>query len=152
MYVQQEVEKKTEISDDGKVKNTLTIKYKNPQPWSDCNLEAGELCLNGELRDWIRIYVPKGSTLISSEGSELDVIEGEDLGKTVFEGFFTLRPESARKLEFVYEIPQKIQKGQGYKLLIQKQGGILGPKYSVSVNEQREEFELKTDEELEFKI
>jgi len=152
MYVQQEVEKKTEISENGTVKNTLTIKYKNSQPWSDCNLEAGELCLNGELRDWIRIYVPKGSKLLRSEGSELDIVEGEDLGKTVFEGFFTLRPESARKLEFVYELPQKVQKGQEYKLLIQKQGGILGPKYTIMVDGQKKEFELKTDEELEFKL
>ena len=152
MYVQQEVEKKTEISQDGTVKNTLIIKYKNPQPWSDCNLEAGELCLNGELRDWVRIYVPKGSKLISSEGSELDIVVGEDLEKTVFEGFFTLRPESSRKLQFVYELPQKASKGQEYKLLIQKQGGLIGPKYSVFLNDQKKEFELKTDEELDFKI
>ena len=59
---------------DGSIVNTLTISYKNPSPASNCNLEAGQLCLNGILRNWVRIYVPTGSTLLEFTGSEKDAV------------------------------------------------------------------------------
>ena len=78
---------------DGTVTKTVTVNYKNPYPPSDCNLARGNLCLNAVLRDWFRIYVPKGSQLISDSGSEVKMTSYEDLGKTVFEGFLTVRPK-----------------------------------------------------------
>lgn len=62
-------------------KHQLSINFKNPYPHSDCNLERGGLCLNATLRNWIRIYVPKGSKLEKFEGSLKKVQIYEDLGK-----------------------------------------------------------------------
>ncbi|MFZ5366457.1 MAG: DUF4012 domain-containing protein [Patescibacteria group bacterium] len=152
-FISQEVEQKIEIKD-GKVVKTVTVEYKNPSPPSNCNLEAGQLCLNAPYRDWFRFYVPKGARLLESSGSEVEVKTYEELGKTVFEGFFgdkyPLRPQGSAKLVFKYELPNPVKKE--YKLLIQKQPGTDEPEYSIILGNQKQEFELKTDRELKFKI
>ena len=139
LYVEQEVELKVDEGRDGTT-NTLTIKYKNPQKHDGW--------LNGPLRDWFRVYVPKGSKLVDSSGSEVPVSTTEDLGKTVFDGFFTLRAEGVIELKLVYKTPVKLSKG--YKIKIQKQPGTNQPLYTVKVGKNKEEFFLKTDKELKF--
>ena len=69
MFVQHFVTQDIEVASDGTVLKTITIDYKNPSPYSDCNLESGGLCLNGLLRNWLRVYVPKGSTLVEFTGA-----------------------------------------------------------------------------------
>jgi hypothetical protein len=154
MFIRQSVEQKIEIGKNGEVVKTVTVEYKNPSPPSNCNLEAGQLCLNAPYRDWFRLYVPKGARLLESSGSEAEIKTYEELSKTVFEGFFgdkyPLRPQGSAKLTFKYELPFSV-KGE-YKLLIQKQPGTDGYMYSVTLGNQKEEFELKTDKELKFKI
>lgn len=154
MFIKVNVDQKIEIGSDGEVTKTVTIDYRNPEPASDCNLESGELCLNGLYRDWIRLYVPKGSQLVESTGSETEVETYEDLEKTVFEAFYgnqsPLRPEGKAQVVFKYKLPFKAEKGEGYQLLIQKQPGTYGYEYTVSLDSQQESFELATDKELRF--
>lgn len=150
MFTDHEVEQQIEVSDDGSITKTVTIKYQNPFPSSNCDLEAGELCLNGMLRDFVRVYVPKGSELIEALGSENEVETKEDLGKTVFEAFFTLQPESQAKLIFKYKLPFKAS--DDYKLLIQKQPGKRNPKYTIMTSSEKQEFELLTDKELSLSL
>ena len=146
MYVSQEVEQEITLQDNKLIKN-ITVAYKNPQKADNCNLEAGLLCLNGVLRNWVRFYVPKGSQLIESLGLVEDsVLVSEDLDKTVIEGFFTLDPLSQAKIQLTIEVPY--QPTDDYKLLIQKQPGSKLPEYTVILNNHREEFELSTDKEL----
>jgi hypothetical protein len=153
MYVKEEVEQKIEIASDGSVTKTITIDYKNPQPPSDCNLEHGQLCLNGLLRNWVRVYVPKGSSLIEAKGSEIKMTSGEDLGKTVFEGFITVRPLGSSQLQVKYQLPNKIDTKKAYSLLIQKQPGTEGHENSVFVNGKKvEQFKLTSDKEMKFKF
>jgi len=152
-FIKQEVKQEIEVKN-GKVIKTVTVDYRNPSPPSNCNLEAGQLCLNAPYRNWFRIYVPVGAKLLEFSGSETEIKVYEELGKTVFEGFFgdkyPLRPQGSAKIIFKYELP--ISAKEEYKLLIQKQPGIDEPRYTVVVNGHKEEFELKTDKELKFKI
>lgn len=154
MYIKENVTQEIAIDGDGGITKTVTIDYRNPQPASDCNLERGELCLNGLYRDWVRLYVPKGSQLIEASGSEIEVKTYEDLGKTVFEAFYgdkaPLRPEGKAQLIFKYKLPFKAEKEKGYQLLIQKQPGTSGYEYTVKLNGQEQTFLLKTDRELRF--
>ena len=154
MFIRVNVDQKVEVNSSGEAIKTVTIDYRNPEPASDCNLERGELCLNALYRDWVRLYVPKGSELIEASGSETEVETYEDLGKTVFEAFYgdksPLRPEGKAQLTFKYKLPFKVEGDKGYKLLIQKQPGTYGYEYSVSVDGKQETFELKTDRELRF--
>ena len=151
MYVKETVEQDIKIDGDGSVVKTLTIKYKNPYPPSDCNLERGGLCLNAILRDWIRVYVPRGSQLIKSQGSEVKVTTYDDLGKTVIDGFLTVRPLGAATYTVSYKLPFKVASST-MPLLIQKQAGTAGNDYSIKVNgREAYKFPLLTDKEVTIK-
>ncbi len=143
LYVQQTVTQEINIQKD-EVKKKITIEYENPQPFG--------IWLNGINRDYVRFYVPRGAKLISGKGSEdgFRTIE-DDLGKTVFEGFITVRPQNKRKVELEYTIPYNPQ-GE-YGLLIQKQPGAKDFRYKIKLNgRQMEDFKLDEDKEFKFKV
>jgi len=153
MYVSEAVDQNYEIKNGGEIVKTVTIRYKNPFPPSDCNLERGGLCLNAPLRNWLRIYVPKGSTIIDSQGSEVKISSYEELGKTVFEGFLTVRPEGTATFTISYKLPFKPSNGSTLPLLIQKQGGTDKNEYKIKVNgKEVQKFNLISDKETRLKI
>jgi hypothetical protein len=105
--------------------------------------------LNATLRNWLRIYVPAGSKLISFQGSETKVKTYESLNKTVFEGFLRVNPLGKSEVVVEYDLPYKITSEKDYKLLIQKQPGTDGHLYKILINgKKKEEFKLKTDKEI----
>ncbi|OGD63303.1 hypothetical protein A2160_02290 [Candidatus Beckwithbacteria bacterium RBG_13_42_9] len=150
LYVTQDVEQEIDVATDGTVTKKVTLIYTHPEAADNCNLETGGLCSSGILRDWFRVYVPKGAKLKEALGSEVKVEAKEDLGKTEFEGFFTLRPQSKTKVILTYELPNKLAAGQPYKLLIQKQPGTKENKYKITFGSQVKEFNLDQDKELTF--
>lgn len=154
MYIQHQVEQKIEVGDDESIIKTLTLNYKNPQPSDNCSLERKEgLCLSAILRNWVRIYVPKGSELLDNKGSEAKMGTGEDLGKTVFDGFLTVKPLGSSQLVVKYKLPFKAKKDQDLPMLIQKQPGTEGHEYTIMVGgKQVESFPLKTDREVKLRI
>jgi hypothetical protein len=138
LYSTESVDQNVKIAGDGTVTKIVTITYTNP--------EAQDGWLNSVLPNWVRVYVPEGSTLIASNGLEAKQNPYEDLGKTVFAGYFQLRPEGVAKVTFEYKLPFKV-KGQ-YKLLIQKQPGANSYSYTMNVNGNQQEFNLVTDKEI----
>lgn len=91
-------------------------------------------------RDYVRIFVPEGSELISSQGAmakDLNQSGGQvlpgtvdvmkDLGKTVFGAFWSIEPGQTRTLSFTYRLPERVRgslMSRGvYSLLLQKQPG-----------------------------
>src|SRR5258706_1948981 len=144
MFLSEAVDQNYEVKGDGSIIKTVKIVYKNPFAPSDCNLERGGLCLNAVQRDWLRVYVPKGSKLVSSQGSEVKVISYDELGKTVFEGFLTIRPLGSATYTLSYELPFKVN--GSLPLLIQKQPGTDNNQYAISVKgTQVLDFPLLTD-------
>ncbi len=117
----------------GGTTNTLTLVYQNPQSYfvdPKTNLK-----LNGVFRDWLRVYLPKGSKLVSADGFETGQNVSDDLGKTVIEGFFTLTPKNNRTITLKYSTPVK---SSPYHLLLQKQGGSKNFSYRLTVNNQKQ--------------
>ena len=145
MFITRSVEQEIETEGD-KITKTVSISYNNPHKGSNCNLEAGQLCLNGTYRDWVRVYVPLGSKLINVIGSEDEAETGEELGKTYFSAFFTMRPESQSKLVFKYELPNL--NTDAYQLMIQKQPGLSTVKHHIIYNGLEQEIDLSTDTTL----
>lgn len=140
LYVDQIVTQEINIKND-MVSKKITIEYKNPQGFNTW--------LNGINRDYVRFYVPKGSKLVSSKGSDEAVTTIEDLGKTVFEAFIQVRPQNSRKLEIEYTVPYR-PSGQ-YKLLIQKQPGAKDFQYKIKLNGfTKADFKLEQDREFNF--
>lgn len=143
LYVQQKVTQEINIQKDGSIKKKITIEYENNQPFG--------VWLNGINRDYVRFYVPKGSKLISSKGSEDTVNTIEDLGKTVFEAFVQVRPQNLRKLEMEFTEPYQ-PKGE-YKIMIQKQPGAKDFRYIIKINgSTKADFKLDSDKEFKFNI
>ena len=161
LFIEQETEQDYQVESDGTIVKTLAVKFKNPFPASNCDLESGGLCLNAHLyRNWIRIYVPKGSVLLEGKGSvsardektPTEFKTEEDLGKTVFEGFITLRPLGSAQLSVKYKLPFK-KADQMLKLFIQKQPGIVGPGYQITTNgKNKQQFNLTTDKAVSVKL
>jgi hypothetical protein len=144
-WVTYSADQKIDIAGDGTVTKTLTIKYNNPQAYFED--PKTKLRLNGMFRDWLRVYVPRGSKLIKAEGFETGQVVTEDLGKTVFEGFFTLAPLNVRTITLSYQLPEKIT--SPYKILIQKQGGSKNFPYTNIINGKTyPEVILSADKEL----
>lgn len=137
LFIQQSIDLKVEAAGD-KTINTLTVTYKNPQKHDNW--------LNGDHPDWFRVYVPSGSKLLEASGSEVEVGTSEDLGKTVFDGFFVLRPLGLATLTLKYETP--VKSAGTYNLLLQKQGGTKDHELKVTVNGQTQELMLDKDKQL----
>lgn len=149
LFIKQGVTQAYDIAADGTITKTVTIKFTNPAPPSDCNLERGGLCLNALHRDWIRVYVPKGSKLISSQGSQVKVTTSDELGKTMFEGFVTVKPEGFATYILKYTLPFKLVAGEALPLTVQKQPGTDANEYIVTVNgKQVSKFPLLTDKRI----
>lgn len=135
----------------GALSRELEVDYRNPYPHSDCSLERGGLCLNATLRDWVRIYVPKGSKLVSFEGTLKKVQTYDELGKTVFEGYLEVTPLGQSKIFVKYTLPANIT-SNNYKLLFQKQPGTDGQNLKAEFDGRTIFNEiLKTDQEIRVK-
>lgn len=139
LYVEQEVKLEVTRKGDGQ-ENKLEITYKNPKEHDGW--------LNSVLRNYVRVYVPKEAKLIEVNGLEEKEETYEELGKTVFAGFFELRPLGVAKITFRYEIP-KASKGD-YKLLIQKQPGTKEAFFTLVLDGRTQEFRLREDHEIRF--
>jgi hypothetical protein len=150
LFIEQSVEQNYKV-ENNKIIKEVTVVYKNTAPASNCNLEAGELCLNGLYRNWMRFYVPEGSKLIEMKGSEVEPKTYSELGKTVFEGFYgdkyPLHPKGSTRVSLTYELPFKPT--NNLPVLFVKQPGTAEPEYKVSVNgNPAEEFNLTSDKEI----
>lgn len=153
MYVSESVDQKYTLNGDNSITKTVTINYKNPYPPSDCNLERGGLCLNAPLRNWLRVYVPQGSQLIDSQGSQVKVITYDELGKTVFEGFFIVNPLGSKTFTISYKLPFKLADNSSLPLLMQKQPGVISEDSTISVgNTNLNSFSWTTDKTLNLNL
>ncbi len=147
LYVKNQWTQTIEKPHDGKLKKTIEATYKNPRRADNCNLEAGLLCLNSTLKDWNRVYLPKGSKLISSQGYlEKPKVYDTD-GFTVVDGYFTLQPKGVAKLKLEVETPYKDT--ETYRLYVWKQGGLNEYPFVVNVNGNEEEFKVNKDIQYE---
>lgn len=153
MFVKHAIKQNYEKGEGGVVVKTLTIDYKNPSEGSKgCNLEAGGLCLNGLMPNWVRIYVPKGSELLSFEGSEDEVTVKEEYNRTVFEGFLTIAPNSVSQIKLQYRLPSTIESNT-FPLFMQKQPGTDGHEMTIMINGNEVNlFNLTTDKQIEIKF
>lgn len=111
---------------------TVTLRYHNTNRTIDWRYTR--------YRDYVRVYVPEGSTLLSSAGAMYTdrnlgggrIVPGtvdimHDLGKTVFGAFWAIEPGETRTLTFTYRLPDAVlstwRAQQRYQLLVQKQPG-----------------------------
>lgn len=140
MYLKRTVGQEISIQDDGSLIKTVTLTYENPEPQDGW--------LNAVARNYVRVYVPLGSELISFEGDiTRDAGMYEDLGKTVFDNFILIPPLESRIVTITYKLPFKLS-GSEYKLFIQKQPGKSEISYTIKIGDSTEEFLINEDTEI----
>lgn len=132
MFVSESITSRSK-NENGRITREVTVEYRNPYPHSDCNLERGGLCLNATLRDWVRVYVPKGSTLVNFQGSLKKVQTYDELGKTIFEGYLEVPTQGRAQINVTYRLPASI-KSDNYSLLVEKQPGTDNQKLKVNLD------------------
>jgi hypothetical protein len=142
-YIRTTVDHHTTLSIDGKLVDRVVItkehtwKESDFEPWAKLieRYGTGKTDLKtlkaiqgaGDNLDYLRIYIPKGSRLVSLEGADVKALAStEDLGYSVFG--FLFGPVSAGQSKTVtisYELPFSVfpQKNESYHFLAQPQAG-----------------------------
>jgi hypothetical protein len=142
LFTNYEVEQYIKSPQNGKIIKTVEITYRNTRKADNCNLEAGELCLNSTLDDWHRLYLPAGTELIEAQGFSEEPKQYEELGFHVIDGFFKLEPKAVAKIKLKYSVPYQENE---YRLKIWKQGGIDPFETLIDVNGNQAELTINQD-------
>lgn len=164
--IDETISHEAQIQDDGSIIDTLTVtRHHNGGQtpydfWNKVNA------------DYMRVYVPQGSKLISVSGEtqefdsppldyqalgfkqdpqvameennmQVDDSSGtriyDDAGKTVFANWTYVSPQETMEIKYTYLLPFKIDINQkdkpsdSYSLLVQKQSGSIGSKFSEDI-------------------
>ena len=74
--------------------------------------------------DYVRLYVPAGSELLSAEGVEADsvAVRRGEKNTQVFAGYFVLHTGQSHRVSFKYKLPARFIP-QNYALFVQRQAG-----------------------------
>ncbi len=145
LYVKEKADIKLE-SKGNTIEQTLKINYEDPKGYNDQ--------LNRNYRDALRIYVPKGSVMISTSGSVNNKVDTyEEFNKTVFDTFMFTYAQNKSEFTITYRLPGNYKKGDTVKLLLQKQPGVESIEYKIDAfGKKLDTVNLRTDRELEIKI
>ena len=110
---------------------TLKMTYTHPLPVADheCNVyprygkEYDDLVARCYF-NYIRLYVPMGSTLISVDGAEPETVSERrgEKNTQVFSAYSIVEDGTEKTITFVYELPARIM-ADSYHLLLQRQSG-----------------------------
>jgi hypothetical protein len=111
---------------------TVTLTYSNDAP-------GFQEYRYTRYRDYVRLYVPEGATLVDVKGAMKDdryrtggrFVAGpvdvyKELGKTVFGAFWSIEPKTTQEIVFRYRLPQGAMEKlaeNAYRLDIPKQSG-----------------------------
>ncbi len=142
---------------DGAAQATLTIHYRNPsRADAPCRPsphygEDYEAIMHRCYWDYLRVYVPAGSRLLSGQGvpipaemmlngeatqGEIEQMPGE-AGKAVFATVLMVPRQGEAQVRLTYRLPagvvERTEEGWRYHLLVQKQAGTLGHPLQVVV-------------------
>ena len=112
------------------VQATITYEHSQPVPsLTECVIDAyyGETYDDMTKRcyfDFVRLYAPRGSELVSVQGVDDDSVisRSGEAGTQLFGAFFSMQPGRTHQVTFTYRLPASIRQ-TGYRLVIQRQSG-----------------------------
>jgi hypothetical protein len=127
LNVRRSIEYQVTLSQTGAPRSELAITYSNRSPAQPaCVLQSRieptyDLMAQDCYWNYLRVYVPEGSKLISAKGlTETETLAGEN-GYTVFAAFFVVPAAESKTIRFIYQLPES--HSDNYELFAQKQAG-----------------------------
>lgn len=112
---------KIKIGRDGRIENTLAVKFKNDSP--------GEVFPGGTYKNYFQVYLPLDINIgkITKNGVLVEDYElSETTDFTILAFYFEVPPQKIADIKISYRLPTTIVKGENiYQLIIQKQIGAL---------------------------
>lgn len=136
----------TLVKEGDKWVRTIQVDYKYTKPGDEFAPFVGRF------KDWLRVYVPIGSQVISVEGSEDGTVSDQELNKTYFTGYVELGVGEAKTLKFKYYLPAGKVNDNNYSLTLQKQPGIDSEIHVVEAAGKKQEITLDKDTVVNFKL
>lgn len=144
--IQQTVEYHVALRDGQAPRARLVLRYANGSGGSrECvagsryDASYGEM-MQGCYWDYVRVYVPLGSRLLSVDGGDAPAEVSTEAGKSVFATLLVVAPGQTRQLVFQYELPPLSTSlaadgvgGGVYRLWVQKQPGTPAVPVRVTV-------------------
>lgn len=137
-FVSRALDYQANIERDGIITSGLTITYTHKQ--------EADVWPGGEYKNYLRVYVPQGSVLTNSEGFSAEVKTTQDLNRTVFEGYLTVKVGTTHEIKLNYQLPVNLQlndKHLGYSFYAQKQLGTIADSFNYQISWPNY-FDLKT--------
>ncbi len=150
--IEEKISHNTKISENGEITNTVTIQRthlfneKILQKWKDILAQYGinkpegyvlDILGRGRNRTTIRIYVPKGSSILSSTDPEIKTNYDAELNKTYFTSTLEIFAGQSKELKFSYKLPFKLdfsnQNLSVYKLIAEKMPGHPGQLFTKTI-------------------
>lgn len=85
--------------------------------------------------NYVRLYVPLGSELISIDGVDEASVESQrgEGGTQRFAGYFVMKPGSTHRATFRYTLPDSVR-ADDYALIVQRQAGTAALPLSLDIN------------------
>ena len=132
--IQQSISYEVQIAPGGSARGTVTLDYRSriTRVLTEClhvpKYEVTyDLMMEDCYWDYLRVYVPPGSELVSTSGEAEFNPPAQELGKAMFSAFIVLAPGETKRIAFEYELPPDalVQDSQDvrYHLTAQKQPG-----------------------------
>ena len=122
---------RVEPANDG-LEATLTLTYTHTAPAGAETIcdraprygDSYDALINRCYWDFVRVYAPAGSELLTADGLNRPAAEQGEHGTTTFTGSFSLRPGDQQVVTLRYRLPEDIPSSP-YRLFVRKQAGTL---------------------------
>ncbi|MCX6734558.1 MAG: DUF4012 domain-containing protein [Candidatus Peregrinibacteria bacterium] len=119
------IDKKSQ-KDDYKLSATtkITLKYFGTE----------NIPVSGDYNGFLRLYVPEGANLTSSDKNSIEDFSEHDEGYLhVYECFIKMKPGEEKSFSYTYYLPSSLIKDDKYSLFIPKQSGAVNDSYTVVI-------------------
>jgi hypothetical protein len=118
-FIQEHISYSAAVQPDHTILATTTIQYRN-----DAMLQLMAQKYGGtQYQDFVRVFVPEGSTLVSASGFDQQWPTFTVHHKTQFSGFFAVPSLQTHTVTLQYRIPATAAPQETYSLYVQRQAG-----------------------------
>ena len=141
-------------SDDTALSVIRNSSLKSKDILNELDIKFTNMSKNNEsvFRNYIKIYLPSDAEILEYSNNLTDATIGTEFNKSFLSGLVTVDPNSSTDIKIKYNEPLSGFDNGKYRLLIQKQPGVVSQKYEISFRDYEEEFNLDSNKIIELDL